>query len=128
MNDISYGGKTLDECLQIVNDAAEINEVGPEILMFAVESLMDSSDDIIIYFNAYIDVCKTAIEEAIKNGQYFEEVIRVIKGYPLIDQAEDLAYMQLRLTINHYNDSEIHEKWNAALPNLETYSSCATLS
>jgi len=127
MYNFPHSGKSLEECLQLVNDAAAKNKVSPGTLLWGIESLRDSREDMKSYFDAYVEIVKESIQKAIERGDKGPGVERVRDGYPIKHEATDCAIIHLRSTINHYNTREIHDKWNAAIPMLETSGHCSTM-
>ena len=122
----SYEGKNLQECIGMLRDSYKAKRLNLEVMMWGVESLRDSPQDMNAYFDALTGITQDAIQKDIAKGARSMVVEKVNSGMPIEDVAKELAYGHLRRLINHYNTKEIHQKWNTALPELKTAGGFAT--
>ena len=120
MTQLEHGGKTLKECIGILRDSCRKGEYSLENLAWGVESLRDSPEDMRAYHDALTDIALDEVSKAAAKGINKPSVQKVNAGTPIKEVAKELAYDHLRRLINLYGTEEVHEKWNAALPELKT--------
>lgn len=126
MYDFPYQGKTLQECTGMLKDAHKADKMSLEVMMWGVESLRDSPQDMRTYFDTLTDITEMAIQKDVVKGERTTAVQKIDSGIPVREVAQEVAYGHLRRLVNHYNTQEVHEKWNNALPELKTAGGFAT--
>ena len=125
MYDFPYQGKSLEECIDLLEaDYRENQNLGA--MVWGIESLRDSPNDMNAYFDTLTGITEDAVQNDIANGKSTLAVEKVNYGIHVRDVAKELSYGHLRRFIDHYNTEEVHEKWNAALPDLKTAGGFAT--
>ncbi len=115
-----YQGKSLGYCIGKFKRAYKENKLNLEVMMWGVESLRNSPEDMRKYFDALTDITEDAAKKYIRNCRSTTGVQQVNAGTPIREVAQNLVYDRLRRLINHYNTKGVHKKWNAALPELKT--------
>ena len=121
-----YQGHTLIECVDMLTDAYRQNKLSAETMSYGVESLRNSPDDMRQYVRALMSITKDAVLKDKKAGIKCIAQEKLAAGVPIDDIAKELVVDHLRRLINHYNTTEVHTKWNAAIPELKTSSGFST--
>ncbi|HBK34895.1 hypothetical protein A2239_04415 [Candidatus Uhrbacteria bacterium RIFOXYA2_FULL_40_9] len=94
-------------------------QLTPADIMPAIEGL-DDPDEMRAYFDAMKGMCKKAVDKDIRDGKESMATSAVRGGRDIEEVADDLAKQHMRRIIGHYNNSDIHKKWNEAVDGLET--------
>jgi hypothetical protein len=127
MSEFPNQGKKLEECTAMLEEAARTNKMSYGVMMWGVESLRDSPEDMRAYFQAYESLVAKDVQEQVARDTPLMAVQQVKEGKSISEVAHELACDRFRGLINHYNTTEVHEKWNAAIPDLRAAGGLASL-
>ncbi len=98
--------ETLEVCVKKMKDFYSKHKgLNANVLMIGIDSL-EKLEHIKAYAKELVEIVKQNLKE---HGKVPKKQI-----------ATKVAYAHLRRVINHYNNTTVHERWNKALPGLNT--------
>ena len=119
-----YSGKSLEECTQLLREDSTSGSYSIQTLAYALESLRDSPEDIRQYLEIMIGISKETLQRELDKGSEKGLAAKMVESgaTSISDVARGLAINHLKHVIGMYPTGEIHEKWNAAIPDLNASS------
>ena len=107
----------IQEAIGNLENAVKNNEFKLGILTEAIDGL-NSTQDIITYFQVYEGFVKDALKKDIYEGVSNDAVESIKSGKPINSIAHDLAIDRFTYVLGKYRNPAIHQCWKQAIPEI----------